>query len=202
MEQEKQSTIQEKLIEEGIIPISQTERIKDKCYKECLEKYKPLDINVFAYGADNNIKNKIMFMYEQKKYLLPFLFRKNRKIDFYTFVIRQSPRVMKIKDINQRLENFFKNGTQINKSFRKRDTKKNPIKNTFENYLLNSLEKRVALSLTKQRLFIRLLEVEDMLKGIKPLTDKNFGELRKEKENLVNKIEKLKIEIYEAQKHK
>ena len=68
---------------------------------------------------------------------------------------------------------------------------------------MNSLERRISLYLEKQKLFIRLLEIEDIINSKKMINhNDNWFELLKEKENLKNKIENLKIKIYEAQKHK
>lgn len=200
--EENVSTVQKKIVDNVIIPISKPDKTNENWYVEKLEKYKPLGLSDFVFGVNNKIKNKYMFYYQNRKQIIPFLCRKDKKIDFKTFIFRNSPRILKIKDLNRRLENFFKTGTQVLYTDYTPKTKPK-IKETFESYLMNSLERRISLYLEKQKLFIRLLEIEDIINSKKMINhNDNWFELLKEKENLKNKIENLKIKIYEAQKHK
>lgn len=200
--EENVSTVQKKIVNNVIIPISKLDKTNENWYVEKLEEYKPLSLSDFVFGVNNKIKNKYMFYYKNRKQIIPFLRRKDKKIDFKTFVFRNSPHILKIKDLNRRLENFFKTGTQF--LYTDYTTRTKPkIKETFESYLMNSLEKRISLYLEKQKLFIRLLEIEDIIKGKKMVNhNDNWLELLKEREDLKNKIEKLKIKIYETQKYK
>lgn len=198
MEEENNATRQKKLIDDVILSVSKIKENKQERYIEVLKQYKPLNLDDFVFGINNNIKNKMMFYYKNKKYIFPFLWRKNKKIDFYTFVLQNSPHILEIKDINRRLEIFGKYGTQPHYS----KTKIKP-KKTFEKYFMNSLEKRVSLYLEKQKLFIRLLEIQDILNGSKRLSvNNNLPLLLKERDILKDKIENLNIKIYETQKHK
>ncbi len=85
-------------------------------YSHSLQKYKPFDAKFFV--DKKYILNKInrfQFYIDNYKHFIPFLFRKNRKINFTYYVVNKSKKIQRIKAINNILNKTNRNETQDNK---------------------------------------------------------------------------------------
>lgn len=77
----------------------------NKKYSEVLGLYKPFDVNFFVNKTLKS-NNKFIFYIKKYKYFIPFLFRKDRKLNFTYYVVRKSKTIKHIQAINKILRNI------------------------------------------------------------------------------------------------
>ena len=184
-------------------------QMREKSFIENLNEYEPLDVKTFiGENKEENTDNNFWFYKKNYKQIIPFLFRKDRKLNFIYFIASKNKHINDIKDMSTRLSAFYKEGTQ--KEFVRKPKEKffndmlNKVKyffsfkhETFEEYKYRKLLGRLSLYQQKALLMQQLMDINDKIKH--GLVYKN---IMKDKQKVINKIEKLKIKIYEAQKHK
>jgi len=160
--------------------------------QELVNIYQPLVIDNFINNEQVK-KSKIFFYIKNSKYFLPFLFRKNRKTKFYSYVIRQNPRIQKIKEFMKRMDNFYKNGTQV--SYNENNLKYKTKLTFYEKYLYKKLYKCVSLRMKRQNLIDYYIDINNKLEKAIFSGDKNIDFLMNEKEKTMIKIGKLDIKL-------
>lgn len=70
-------------------------------YSDNLQKYKPFDTKFFVDKKYTlNKINRFRFYIDNYKHFIPFLFRKNRKLNFTYYVVNKSKKIQRIKAIN------------------------------------------------------------------------------------------------------
>lgn len=179
-----------------------------KTYLERLNEYEAFDIKNFI-KTDLN-KNKVYFYKKNYKFIIPFIFRKNRKIDFISFVARRSKYINEIKDLHNRLDSLYKEGSHskpvkidtqrvnlkatVGKILRQLTTKKQI---TLEDYKYEKLMNKVQLCTQRMKLMQKYVELNNKIK--KGIVTQNS---LKERANIKDNIEKISIKLYEAQKYK
>ena len=105
--------------------------IKGKSFLENLNEYEPLDVKTFIRGnKEEKTDDKYWFYKKNYKHIIPFIFRKNRKLNFTYFIASKNKRINDIRDITTRLNAFYKNGTQ-----------KAPVKKSREKFFEDLLNK-------------------------------------------------------------
>lgn len=183
--------------------------IKGISFLESLNEYEPLDVKTFiGENKEEKTDDKYWFYKKNYKHIIPFIFRKNRKLNFTYFIATKNKHINDIRDMTTRLNAFYKNGTQkapVKKSREKFfDDLLNKMKyffsfkqETFEEYKYRKLLGRLTLYQQKVLLMQQLMDINDKIKH--SLVYKN---ILKDKQRVINKLEKLKIKIYEAQKDK
>ena len=183
--------------------------IKGISFLESLNEYEPLDVKTFiGKNKEEKTDDKYWFYKKNYKHIIPFIFRKNRKLNFTYFIATKNKHINDIRDMTTRLNAFYKNGTQkapVKKSREKFfDDLLNKMKyffsfkqETFEEYKYRKLLGRLTLYQQKVLLMQQLMDINDKINH--SLVYKN---ILKDKQRVINKLEKLKIKIYEAQKDK
>lgn len=180
-----------------------------RSYIDNLKRYKPLDVKAFiGQNKDENTNDKFWFYKKNYKQIIPFLFRKNRNLNFTYFIASKNEYINDIKDMTTRLDAFYKKGTQ--KEFVKKSRKKffedtlNKMKyffsfkqETFEEYKYRKLLSRLSLYQQKALLMVKLMDMNSKIEHgvVSP-------QILDDKQKLINKIENIKIKIYEAQNDK
>ena len=156
-------------------------------------------------NKEEKTDDKYWFYKKNYKHIIPFIFRKNRKLNFTYFIASKNKHINDIRDITTRLNAFYKNGTQkapVKKSREKFfEDLLNKMKyffsfkqETFEEYKYRKLLGRLTLYQQKALLMQQLMDINDKIKN-HSLVYKN---ILKDKQTVINKLEKLKIKIYEA----
>lgn len=187
--------------------VTENKKTNEEKWIDKLNSYEPLDIKTFI-GQNVKTNDKFWFYKKNYKQIIPFLFRKNRKIDFTDFIVSKSKYINDIKNMTKRLDAYYKDGTQI--KFVEKTKKKKLIdvlnkfkyffslKNeTYEEYRYRKLLGRLSLYQQKVLLMQQFMDIDDKIKhGFV-----NNGIL-KERQKIMNNIEKIKIKIYEAQNNK
>ena len=183
--------------------------IKGKSFLGNLNEYEPLDVKTFiGENKEEKTDDKYWFYKKNYKHIIPFIFRKNRKLNFTYFIASKNKHINDIRDMTTRLNAFYKNGTQkapVKKSREKFfEDLSNKMKyffsfkqETFEEYKYRKLLGRLTLYQQKALLMQQLMDINDKINH--SLVYKN---ILKDKQRVINKLEKLKIKIYEAQKYK
>lgn len=178
-------------------------------FLESLNEYEPLDVKTFiGENKEEKTDNKYWFYKKNYKHIIPFIFRKNRKLNFTYFIASKNKHINDIRDMTTRLNAFYKNGTQKAPVKKSRENFFDDLLNkmkyffsfkqeTFEEYKYRKLLGRLTLYQQKVLLMQQLMDINDKINH--SLVYKN---ILKDKQRVINKLEKLKIKIYEAQKDK
>ena len=170
---------------------------------DLVDLYEPLNLNDFIYKENNNFRKKMGNCFNKMKNVIPFLLRKDKWTNFSYYGYQRNEKIKRIKDLMNRLDMYDIYGTQPSNN-NKRIVSKWYSHITFEDYLQRKLDKRLQLYVKKATLFQKLMDINEKLdyyKGGVCKTRKHY-DLLKQKKTILNKIEKLKIKIYETQKHK
>lgn len=121
--------------------------IKGKSFLENLNEYEPLDVKTFiGENKEEKTDDKYWFYKKNYKHIIPFIFRKNRKLNFTYFIASKNKRINDIRDMTTRLNAFYKNGTQ-----------KAPVKKSREKFFENLLNKMKYFFSFKQKYILKKL---------------------------------------------
>jgi hypothetical protein len=121
--------------------------IKGKSFLENLNEYEPLDVKTFiGENKEEKTDDKYWFYKKNYKHIIPFIFRKNRKLNFTYFIASKNKRINDIRDMTTRLNAFYKNGTQ-----------KAPVKKSREKFFENLLNTMKYFFSFKQKYILKKL---------------------------------------------